>query len=313
MVEFDTENMRGQRNPVILSDTAGQPDRCLCSEGSAWQWLAKDAPRGAVSFGQPFFSLSCRVSSALAAMQQRERRPISFRFFMPDRIFAIIPAGGVGQRALAPGRSQPKQYCLINGKTMLEHAVAALLREPRIDSVHIGVAADDPLIGDLVLGPKVHIHRVAGVTRALTVANTLRSALTTAGDADWALVHDAARPGLRGESLAELVDTCLASGQGGLLALPVPDTVKKAVAGQSPARVSETVAREGLWLAQTPQMFPASALLAALQSGFECGLEITDESSAMEAMGYASLLIKGSAENMKVTWPADFAMMEKWL
>ena len=232
---------------------------------------------------------------------------------MPDRIFAIIPAGGVGRRALAPDRSQPKQYCLINGKTMLEHAVAALLHEPRIDSVHIGVAADDPLIGVLALGPKVRIHRVAGVTRALTVVNTLRAALATEGDADWALVHDAARPGLRPDNLTALVDTCLASGEGGLLALPVPDTVKKAVGGQSPVRVGETVAREGLWLAQTPQMFPATALLEALQSGIESGQEMTDESSAMEAMGYASRLILGSAENMKVTWPADFAMMEKWL
>jgi 2-C-methyl-D-erythritol 4-phosphate cytidylyltransferase len=129
---------------------------------------------------------------------------------------------------------------------------------------------------------------------------------------DWVLVHDAARPGLPAEALRRLLDRCLAQGSGGLLALPVADTVKRAVA-DDPAACATSVRRDGLWLAQTPQMFPAQSLLDALQAAVHSGCEITDEASAMEMLGERPLLVQGSARNFKVTWPEDFELMERWL
>jgi len=135
---------------------------------------------------------------------------------------------------------------------------------------------------------------------------------------DWVLVHDAARPGLPLEALARLLQACLPEPVGGLLALPVGDTVKQA---QTPAQsqaahastVQRTLAREGLWLAQTPQMFRARLLEQALVQALEQGLAITDEASALEALGYAPLLIQGSVRNAKVTWPEDFDWVQSWL
>src|SRR5690606_24424993 len=181
-------------------------------------------------------------------------------------------------------------------------------------SVHIGVTVEDNWIDTLELDDHVHVHRTAGATRAHTVAATLRAVLDYYGRDGWALVHDAARPGLQSESLTALIDACLSQQQGGLLALPVPDTVKRATVNeQQQVCVAQTIPREGLWLAQTPQFFPARALLDALCNALSQGLDMTDEASAMEAAGIRPLLVRGSAENMKVTWPADFAMMERWL
>ena len=233
---------------------------------------------------------------------------------MSDTIFAIIPAGGVGSRAQAAGRQIPKQYCKIGGVTMLQRAVDALCKDARVASVHIGVTVEDNWIDSLELGSNVHVHRTAGATRAHTVAATLRAVLDYYGRDGWALVHDAARPGLQPESLTALIDACLTRQEGGLLALPVPDTVKRATVNeQQQVCVAQTIPRDGLWLAQTPQFFPAGALLQALNEGIDKGLNITDEASAMEAVGVRPLLVRGTAENMKVTWPADFSMMEKWL
>lgn len=233
---------------------------------------------------------------------------------MTDNLFAIIPAGGVGSRALTADRQMPKQYCVINGVPMLQLAVDALRADARVSAVHIGVAAQDTWIDTLNLGSHVHVHRTAGPTRAHTVSATLQAVLGSDGGDGWALVHDAARPGLQPASLTALVDACLQQRRGGLLALPVPDTVKRAVVDdQQQICVAQTIPRDGLWLAQTPQLFPARALLNALRTAIDKGLEITDEASAMEAAGFSPLLVRGSAENMKVTWPADFAMMERWL
>ena len=233
---------------------------------------------------------------------------------MTDNIFAIIPAGGVGSRALTAGRQIPKQYCLINGVAMLQLAADALRADPRVTAVHIGVTAEDTWIDTLDLGSNVYVHRTGGATRAHTVCATLQAVLDADDSDSWALVHDAARPGLQADTLKALIDACLSQRKGGLLALPVPDTVKRAtVDEQQQVCVAQTIPREGLWLAQTPQFFPARALLDALCNALSQGLDMTDEASAMEAAGIRPLLVRGSAENMKVTWPADFAMMERWL
>jgi 2-C-methyl-D-erythritol 4-phosphate cytidylyltransferase len=143
-------------------------------------------------------------------------------------------------------------------------------------------------------------------------ADTVRAAIEEAalGPDDWVLVHDAARPGLPADALARLLDRCLALNTGGLLAQPVADTVKRA----GPAHtVEQSVCRDGLWLAQTPQMFPAGLLLKALRQAAEDAVEITDEASALERLGYEPCLVAGSARNFKITWPEDFGLMEKWL
>jgi len=261
---------------------------------------------------------------------------------MTDSLIAIVPAAGVGQRAARAGESgPPKQYRLIAGQPMLRHAVQALLADARIVQVRVAVSAEDSWAAEALAGlPRTVCRPCGGPTRAETVAAALADS-GVAGD-DWVLVHDAARPGLPAQALARLIDTCLSDAVGGLLALPVADTVKSqrrfdsgALGGQStvnassrptggsnasgvdstPAepRVRATLDRDGLWLAQTPQMFRAGLLRAALASAQSAGVIVTDEASAIEAAGHAPLLVPGSLRNFKVTWPDDFELMGKWL
>ncbi|MFV9472955.1 2-C-methyl-D-erythritol 4-phosphate cytidylyltransferase [Advenella sp. RU8] len=232
---------------------------------------------------------------------------------MSEKIIALIPAGGIGARAHGDGHVGPKQYRVINGVPMLVHTVKALLSHAGICKVHIGVAPNDAYIADCVMPEfeQVCIHRSGGASRADTVLNTLLA--SQAADSDWVLVHDAARPGLQSESLNRLIQTCLFHDQGGILATPVPDTVKRAVVKNGLEVVETTVPREGLWLAQTPQMFRVGLLRDALLKAREQGFEVTDEASAMEFAGFSPMLVRGSIQNMKVTWPGDFEIMAHWL
>ena len=259
------------------------------------------------------------------------------------RLVALVPAAGIGVRAAAPG-TEPlaKQYRLIAGRPLLWHAVNALLRDPRIDEVRVAVVAGDTEAARVLDGlPRTVIRPCGGVTRADTVLQALRDAHLEAHD--WALVHDAARPGLPADALARLIDACWNHPVGGLLALPVADTIKRATvqeadtqkadtqkagthaqaSAKSPHQtghgdaqrdcVDSTVSRAGLWSAQTPQMFRAGALHDALARALLLGLEITDESSALEATGVRPLLVRGSSRNAKVTWPEDFDWVGSWL
>lgn len=248
---------------------------------------------------------------------------------MPDKLIAIVPAAGVGQRARPPGQDHaplPKQYRRLHGEPMLRHAVRALLADPRIDQVRVAAAPGDELAEPALAGlPRTVVRHCGGPTRAETVMAALREAAP--GPGDWALVHDAARPGLPAQALARLIDSCLAHGAGGLLALPVADTVKRGVAADRDACVltggagtadsgqvvESTVDREALWAAQTPQMFPALKLLRALEQAHAARRPVTDEASAMELAGHKPWLVQGSVRNFKVTWPEDFELMEKWL
>lgn len=197
---------------------------------------------------------------------------------------------------------------------MLRWAVRALLTDDRVEQVRVAVAEDDavaaPLLADL---PRTVCRPCGGPTRAATVLGALRDA--GLHDADWVLVHDAARPGLPADALGRLIDLCTQHGQGGLLAEPVADTVKRAET-EAPThgarRVETSVSRDGLWLAQTPQMFQAGALRAALDA-FSDDPRVTDEASAMELAGHRPLLVAGSLRNFKVTWPEQFALMERLL
>jgi 2-C-methyl-D-erythritol 4-phosphate cytidylyltransferase len=238
-----------------------------------------------------------------------------------DRLIALVPAAGIGARALRAEDAQvPKQYRLLAGKAMLRHTILALLADARIEQVRVAVAPDDDQAAEALQGlSRVVCVPCGGQTRAQTVYNALCDAELAAHD--WALVHDAARPGLPAEALGRLIDACLPNGVGGLLALPVPDTVKRArtsaTAPAGIAAVETTLERDRLWLAQTPQMFRAGLLRSALEQVLAGAARTdhvpTDEAQAMEAAGYAPLLVPGSGRNTKITWPDDFEWVESWL
>lgn len=261
----------------------------------------------------------------------------------PRRHFAIVPAAGVGTRFGAP---LPKQYLPIGERTVLQWAVAPLLRARWIVEVLVVVAADDERAAGLFAGePRVRVLAVGGATRRDTVLNALAH-LHDARDDDWVLVHDAARPGLDDNALQRLRDalsdepsadwlserlsdrqaarsSAQEAGQqagqsgppsdhpsdragGGLLAWPVSDTVKRAGSGD---RVAVTLPREGLWLAQTPQMFGRAVLQVALAHH----PQVTDEAGAIEAEGRPVRLVRGSATNFKVTTGDDLVLMRRLL
>jgi len=226
----------------------------------------------------------------------------------PARYFALIPAAGVGARMAADG---PKQYLTIAGKPMLRHTLAAFLDSPLIAHTYIVVSpADgqiDAALAGLAPGSAVTVLRCGGATRMDSILNGLRALAGSVADDDWLLVHDAARPGLTPALIARLVAGVGADPVGGLLALPVVDTVKR----QSGAGVG-TVARAGLWLAQTPQMFRYQLLLQALAAATDAS-QITDDASAVEALGLAPKLIEGHPRNLKVTLPADIRIAEMYL
>jgi 2-C-methyl-D-erythritol 4-phosphate cytidylyltransferase len=214
------------------------------------------------------------------------------------RLHALLPCAGTGSRA---GTAGPKQYEPLAGRPLVQHTLAALAAVPRLATVLVVVAPDDAVLRD---GPGWTVARCGGATRAATVGNGLAELLRRGADADdWVLVHDAARCLLTPALVERLVDACLPDAVGGLLAQPLADTLKDEAGG----RVAATVPRAGKWLAQTPQMFRIGLLQRALA---QAGDAVTDEASAVEALGLAPLLVPGSALNFKVTWPEDFALAE---
>ena len=229
---------------------------------------------------------------------------------MPPRCFALIPAAGVGSRT---GSELPKQYALLNGEPMIVHTVRAFARAPEIALVTLVLAPADrwpespPARAMLDEFPgRLRIRMQGGETRAASVSNGLDAIADTAGADDWVLVHDAARPCITPTMIAEMIAGLRDDAVGGLLALPVPDTVKRA---DAEGRVAATVSRDGLWLAQTPQMFRFGMLRAACRAA----PGVTDEAGAIEALGQRPRLVAGSARNIKVTWPADFALAAAFL
>lgn len=217
----------------------------------------------------------------------------------PDGVEAIIPAAGFGLRA---GGSLPKQYALLGERPVIAHSVLALLQDRRIARVSVAVTPGDERARNILAGlERVQILETGGARRDQTVIQTLE-ALGLAADA-WVLVHDAARPGLPQALLKNFLDALLPDPVGGLMALPVPDTVKRSALGS--VRVEATIDRSELWLAQTPQMFRAGLLLHALRHAQATGVPVTDESSAIEALGLAPQLVRGDLRLSKITWPED--------
>jgi len=217
------------------------------------------------------------------------------------RHFAIVPAAGSGSRF---GAGKPKQYLGLLGRPLIYHTLAALTACPDIERVWVVLAPDDAEWDRhdwSALGPKLETLRCGGTTRADSVGNGLQAAAMVAGDDDWILVHDAARPCISGDMLAALFAELADDPVGGILAVPVADTLKRADAAQ---RVAATEPRDGLWQAQTPQMFRYGLLREALE---KCR-EVTDEAGAVEAMGLQPKLVRCDATNLKVTYPADLAL-----
>jgi 2-C-methyl-D-erythritol 4-phosphate cytidylyltransferase len=216
------------------------------------------------------------------------------------RIYALIPCGGSGSRS---GGALPKQYQPMAGQPMVAHTLAAFTAVPRITQTWVVTAGDDVLFSQLVNTINL-IAACAGRTRAITVFNGLKHLLGQgAQPLDWVLVHDAARCLITPLQINTLIDACQNDAVGGLLALPLPDTLKSAQAD----RVAATIARADKWLAHTPQMFRIGALIQALEAA---GDQVTDESSAMELAGHSPKLVPSSAQNFKVTYPEDFALAE---
>jgi 2-C-methyl-D-erythritol 4-phosphate cytidylyltransferase len=218
------------------------------------------------------------------------------------RYFALIPAAGIGARMAAGG---PKQYMQLGGKPMLRHTLDAFLSSDRIAHTFVAVSPEDGVIDSIVAEGGVTVLRCGGATRMETIRNALQH--MALNDNDWVLVHDAARPGLNAELIARLIDTVGEDAVGGLLALPVVDTVKR-----SSAAGVGTVSRDGLWLAQTPQMFRYRLLGDALAAAQDASA-ITDDASAVEAMGFSPKLVEGHPRNLKVTLPSDIRIAEMWL
>jgi 2-C-methyl-D-erythritol 4-phosphate cytidylyltransferase len=221
------------------------------------------------------------------------------------RHFALVPAAGIGARFAA---SAPKQYLPLAGHSLLWHAVTSLLAHPAIGRVAVVLHPDDRLFDEQPWGPmgqRVSALRCGGASRAETVRNGLAALREDLNDDDWVLVHDAARPCLTLDLLRRLLETLEGDGIGGLLAVPVADTLKR---GDAEQRVVRTEPREALWRAQTPQMFRYGLLERALASADLAA--VTDEASAVEALGLSPRLVLGSERNVKVTYPEDLALAE---
>ncbi|HXZ50435.1 MAG TPA: 2-C-methyl-D-erythritol 4-phosphate cytidylyltransferase [Burkholderiales bacterium] len=220
-------------------------------------------------------------------------------------LFALIPAAGAGTRIAG---ETPKQFLPLAGKPMLWHALRAVGGAP-VETVFVVLAPDDKRFAALDwsgCGARVEPLYCGGDTRRDSVYNGLVAAMAAVDADDWVLVHDAARPCLPRADLERLVAECSGDAIGGILALPVADTVKRVTKDEAGAqRIAGTVDRAQLWLAQTPQMFRAGLLAQALKDAK--GL-VTDEASALESLGLRPRLVLGSRANLKVTYPEDLAI-----
>ncbi|MBP2168050.1 2-C-methyl-D-erythritol 4-phosphate cytidylyltransferase [Erwinia toletana] len=220
-------------------------------------------------------------------------------------IIAVVPAAGIGSRMLS---ECPKQYLTIGTQTILEHSIASLLAHPAVTRVIVALSDDDVQFQQLAIARD---RRITTVTGGRQRADSVLAGLQAAGDAEWVLVHDAARPCLHADDLARLLAIAATSRIGGILAAPVRDTMKRAEAGKE--AIAHTVEREALWHALTPQFFPLDLLRTCLLRALHDGAIITDEASALEHCGYHPELVAGRSDNIKVTRPEDLALAAFYL
>lgn len=222
------------------------------------------------------------------------------------KFLALVPAAGAGLRM---GRSIPKQYLPVAGEPLVRHALRALSEVSFLAAIHVLLAPDDAFWDGFDwsgFGERLRVLRCGGATRAETVARGLQALRNELEETDWVLVHDAARPCLKPMWVERLARELEEDEVGGLLAIPVSDTLKRA---DPQGRVLATEPREGLWQAQTPQMFRYGILSRAL--AVSAASEVTDESRAVEMLGLRPRLVPGDAANLKVTFPQDLLLAER--
>jgi 2-C-methyl-D-erythritol 4-phosphate cytidylyltransferase len=209
------------------------------------------------------------------------------------------------------GAQTPKQYLNIAGRRVIDHTLERLLYHPRIVGIHLALSAQDKYWQACEFADDPRIVRVdGGEERCHSVLNALRMLSQQAADEDWVLVHDAARPCLSRNDLDRLIDTLIDHPVGGLLGVPVRDTLK---AVNADGQVEGTVSREGLWHALTPQMFRLAILYQALESAIIKGAIVTDDASAIELAGIRPLMVEGDAGNIKITRPEDLQLAADYL
>jgi 2-C-methyl-D-erythritol 4-phosphate cytidylyltransferase len=220
-------------------------------------------------------------------------------------VWAVVPAAGRGSRF---GGDVPKQYLHAAGRSLIEHALRALLAHPRIAGVVVALSPDDERWpGWDVLEGKPVLRAEGGAERADSVLAALDALPFHAGHDALVLVHDAARPCLAASDLDALIEAALAHPDGAILAAPVRDTLKRADASRA---IAGTQPREGLWRALTPQAARRGVLAHALRAAREAGVQVTDEAMALERIGLHPLLVEGREDNLKVTTPADLAVVD---
>lgn len=219
--------------------------------------------------------------------------------------WAVIPAAGVGARMAA---DRPKQYLPLAGRTLIEHTLACFLDHPALKGVVVSLAEDDPFWPALPCAHDPRVQRApGGAERADSVLSALlQLSAQGAGEQDWVLVHDAARPNLARSDLDRLLTALADDAVGGLLAVPARDTLKRADAD---GRAQQTIDRSVVWQAYTPQMFRLGPLQRALADAMVAGVAVTDDASAMEWAGQFPRLVEGRADNIKVTRPEDLAWL----
>lgn len=224
------------------------------------------------------------------------------------KYWAVVPAAGVGRRM---GSEIPKQYLSLNGKTVIEHTLQTLLDNPKIEAIYLSISAGDTYWSGKAIASNPKIVTVdGGAERCHSVLNALKVLQERAKQTDWVLVHDAARPCLRQEDLDLLIDLLAEHPVGGVLGIPVRDTMKRT---DGAGATTETVARDGLWHAYTPQMFRLGVLQQALDAAIENGLMVTDDASAIELAGMQPQMIEGHDDNIKITRPEDLALASFYL
>ena len=224
------------------------------------------------------------------------------------KIWVVIPAAGVGKRMES---DTPKQYLKLNNKTVIEHTLSVFDKHDSISEIVVSISEGDEYWASLNFDLSKPLHvATGGKERCDSVLNGLKYLENKAADDDWVLVHDAARPCLRDEDITLLIDALKEHEVGGILAVRVRDTMKRS---DDKDFITETVERENLWHALTPQMFRFSMLKSALESAIVNNAVITDEASAIELAGFQPVLIEGHADNIKITRPEDLVLASFFL
>lgn len=227
---------------------------------------------------------------------------------MSEPVWAIVPAAGSGRRMQA---DRPKQYLNLLDQPVIMHTLERLISHPQIAGVVVAVADNDIYWPALPIPDNWPLHlAVGGLERADSVLNALKLLKQLGQNDPWVLVHDAARPCLRHSDIDRMLAELAQDPVGGILGVPVTETVKRI---DSQNRIIETVDRDNLWRAATPQMFRLQTLLKALEQTRLAQCKVTDEASAMEYAGYQTKMVEGHADNLKITLPQDLALAALYL